>query len=262
MSEIQSGTLLATINRLAYPLHERARVALYMLRGSAMLKFEVDSLEGLDESVKGLYEQKGERFRLKVEGIDPADELKEALRKERDERRAAKDKLAEFEKAQTESEAKRLEETQQFESLYKNTKGELEKRTSELDEFRRKIADKERGELATQLANALSRDTGKAELLKKEALAFIQHTSDGVVISGPDGTMTAEQLGKHLTERYPFLVDGNQSSGGGATGSNSSGGAVKKFEELTGAELSAIRQKDPAQYDRLKADHTARTRGY
>ena len=36
-----------------------------------MLKFEVDSLEGLDESVKCLYEQKGERFRLKVEGIDP-----------------------------------------------------------------------------------------------------------------------------------------------------------------------------------------------
>lgn len=234
-----------------------------MLRGSAMsLKFEVDSLDGLDDSIKALYEQKGERFRLKVEGIDPADELKEALRKERDERRAAKDKLAEFEKAQTESEAKRLEETQQFESLYKNTKGELEKRTSELDEFRRKIADKERGELATQLANALSRDTGKADLLKKEALAFIQHTSDGVVISGPDGTMTAEQLGKHLTDRYPFLVDGNQSSGGGATGSNSSGGAVKKFEELTGAELSAIRQKDPAQYDRLNADYKSRTRGY
>ena len=82
------------------------------------------------------------------------------------------------------------------------------------------------------------------------------------MISGPDGTMTAEQLGKHLTERYPFLVDGNQSSGGGATGSNSSGGAVKKFEELTGAELLAIRQKDPAQYDRLNADYKSRTRGY
>lgn len=219
-----------------------------------MLKFELDSLDGLEEGVKSLYEQKGERFRLKVEGIDPADELKEALRKERDERKAAKDKLAEFEKAQQEGEAKRLEETQQFESLYKNTKGELEKKSLELDEFRRKIADKERSELATQLTGILTRDTARAELLKKEAMQFIQHTADGVVISGPDGTMTAEQLGKHLAQRYPFLVDGNQSSGGGATGSNSSGGAVKKFDEYTGAELVEIRKKDPALYERLKSN--------
>jgi len=227
-----------------------------------MLKFELDSLDGLDDGVKALYEQKGDKFRLSVEGIDPADELKEALRKERDERRGAKDELAQLRQQQADAEAKRLEDNQQFESLYKNTKTELEKSTSELGEFKRKIADKERGELAAQLANSLSRDTGKAELLKKEALAFIQHTSDGVVISGPDGTMTAEQLGKHLTERYPFLVDGNQSSGGGANGSNSGGGATKKFEEYSGAELSAIRQKDPSQYDRLNADYKTRTRGY
>lgn len=230
------------------------RVALYLLRGSAMLKFEVDSLDGLDDGVKSLYEQKGDKYRLKVEGIDPADELKEALRKERDERKAAKDKLAEFERQQSESEAKRLEETQQFESLYKNTKGELEKRTNELEEFRRKIADKERSELAAQLTGTLTRDTARAELLKKEALAYIQHTADGVVISGPDGTMTAEQLGKHLAERYPFLVDGNQSTGGGATGSKTGGGAVKKFDEYTGAELVQIRRDDPALYDRLKAN--------
>lgn len=219
-----------------------------------MLKFEVESLDGLDEGVKGLYEQNGDKFRLKVEGIDPADELKEALRKERDERRGARDELAQLRQQQADAEAKRLEETQQFESLYKNTKGELEKRTNELEEFRRKIAEKERSELATQLTGALTRDTARAELLKKEALAYIQHTADGVVISGPDGTMTAEQLGKHLAERYPFLVDGNQASGGSAPGSKSSGGAVKKFDEYTGAELSQIRKDDPALYERLKAN--------
>ena len=225
-----------------------------MLRGSEMLKFEIESLEGLDEGVKAHYEQKGDKFRLKVEGIDPADELKEALRKERDERKAAKDRLAEFERMQSEAEAKRLEETQQFESLYKNTKTELERKAQELEEFRRKIADKERGEVAGQLVNSLTRDTARAELLKKEALAYIQHTADGVVISGPDGTMTAEQLGRFLAERYPFLVDGNQASGGAAPGSTSNGGAVKKFNEYTGAELVEIRKKDPAQYERLKAN--------
>ena len=227
-----------------------------------MLKFELDSLEGLDEGVKGLYEQKGERFRLKVEGIDPADELKEALRKERDERRAVKEKLAEFEKAAETKDRERLEKDQQWETIAKNEKARAEKAETTLAERERKIAEKERGEVAALLTGTLTRDTARAELLKKEALSFIQHTVDGVVISGPDGTMTAEQLGKHLAEKYPFLVDGNQSSGGGASGSISGGGASKKFEELTGAELSAIRQKDPAEYDRLNADYKTRTRGY
>jgi hypothetical protein len=227
-----------------------------------MLKFEIDSLDGVDESLKSLYEEKNGKYRLKVEGIDPADELKEALRKERDERKAAKDKLAQIEKDQAEAAQKSLEERQEYETLYKNTKSAFDKQAQDFEEFKRKLADKERGELATELANGLTRDTARAELLKKEALAFIQHTTDGVVISGPDGTLTVDQLKSHLAERYPFLVDGNQSSGGGAAGSKSGGGAAKKFEEYSGAELSEIRKKDEAQYDRLNADYKLRTRGY
>lgn len=221
------------------------------------LKFELESLDGLDDGVKSLYTEHNGKYRLQVEGIDPADELKEALRKERDERKAAKEKLAEVERAQQEAEAKRMEEAQQFESLYKNTKGELEKRTQEFEEYKRKLADKERSELATALASSLTRDTKRAELLKKEALAFIQHTADGVVISGPDGTMTAEQLKDSLAKNYPFLVDGNQSSGGNATGGSRSGGAAKKFNEYTGAELSAIRKDNPSEYERLRSEFYA-----
>ena len=77
-----------------------------------MLSFEVDTLDGVEEQFKPLYEEKGGKYRLKVTGIDPADELKEALRKERDDRKAANAKLSDYEKAQAESEAKRLEEKQ------------------------------------------------------------------------------------------------------------------------------------------------------
>jgi hypothetical protein len=41
--------------------------------------------------------------------------------------------------------------------------------------------------------------------------------------------------------------------GGGLNGGGDGGGTTKKFEELSGAELSAIRKKNPAEYDRLKA---------
>jgi len=220
-----------------------------------MLKFEIDSLEGVEEAHKALYKEHNGKYRLAVEGIDPADELKEALRKERDERKAAKEKLTDYERQAGEAEAKRMEEKQEFETLYKNTKSALDKRETEFQEFQRKLADKERGELAATLANGLTRDTARAALLKKEAMQFIQHTADGVIISGPDGTMSQDQLSKFLTDSYPFLVDGIQSSGGGASGSKSNGGAVKKFHEYTGAELSAINKTDPAQYDRLRAAH-------
>jgi hypothetical protein len=219
-----------------------------------MLKFEVDTLEGLDESLKGFYEQKGERFRLKVEGIDPADELKEALRKERDERKLAKEKLTEYENSAEIKERERLEKDQQWETIAKNEKERADKATRELGEERAQTSTEKRSNAALSLVSSLTRDTARAELLKREALQFIQHTAEGVVISGPDGTMTAEQLGKLLSDKYPFLVDGNQSSGGGAVGSKSSGGAVKKFTEYTGAELAEIRKKDPALYDRLKSN--------
>ena len=44
------------------------------------LKFEIDSLDGVGEAVKGFYTKHGDKYRLDVEGIDPADELKEALK--------------------------------------------------------------------------------------------------------------------------------------------------------------------------------------
>src|SRR5574343_271265 len=50
------------------------------------LKFEIDreAHAELPEATQALYAPHGDKFRLQVEGIDPADELKEALRKERE----------------------------------------------------------------------------------------------------------------------------------------------------------------------------------
>jgi hypothetical protein len=40
------------------------------------LVFEVESLDGVDEGFKSLYQEHNGKYRLAVEGIDPADELK------------------------------------------------------------------------------------------------------------------------------------------------------------------------------------------
>jgi len=62
--------------------------------------------------------------------------------------------------------------------------------------------------------------------LQKEIMGLTRHSDTGVSFEGDGGVMTAEQVAAHITKQYPFLVDGNQSSGGGAAGGNG-GGAAK-----------------------------------
>jgi septal ring factor EnvC (AmiA/AmiB activator) len=223
------------------------------------LKFEIDAeaFEALDEGQQNLYSKYGEKYRLEVEGIDPADELKEALRKEREERAAAKSKLTEYEKQQQEAEEKRLAEKQEFEKLWKQEQEQRNKTTQELEELRHSIAQEKRKGEASKIANGLATETARAELLTKEAMGFVHHTPEGIKINGPEGeAWDAHKLTAYLKERYPFLVDGSKASGGGATGgANGSGATGKKFNELSSSELKAIKDDDPAAYERLKTEY-------
>ena len=107
------------------------------------LQFEVKSLDDLDESIKALYVAHGDVFRLAVEGIDPADELKEALKKERALSSEAKtkakaledaNKLAEEARATEKGEYKTLWERQQEETSGYKTQLETLKQTGEAPE--------------------------------------------------------------------------------------------------------------------------------
>ena len=222
------------------------------------LQFEItkEAHEALDEGVKALYSEKGDVFRLDVQGIDPADELKEALRKEREDRAAAKSKLKELEDAKAKADQQSLEEKQEFEKLWKSEQERSATTAKELDDLRTSIAQKDRNSEAYKIVSTLATETARAEILQQQALGFIHHTPDGIKINGPDGeAWDAAKLTAHLKEKYPFLVDGSKATGGGATGGGSSGGAAKKFNEYTGAELVAIRKEDPAAYDQLKKAH-------
>lgn len=227
------------------------------------LKFEItkEEFEALEEGQQALYSEHGDGYRLQVEGIDPADELKEALRKEREERAEAKRKLQEFETEAEKRERERLEKQQEWEKLSKTERERAEKLDKELAELRDKVANSERKATAESVVAGLidKEATGgvqRYELLKKEALQFISHTPEGVKINGPDGqAWDAKQLGKHLTETYPFLVDGSKATGGGAPGGKGGGAVTKKFHEMTGAELKALKDEDPEAYKRLRDEH-------
>src|SRR5690606_7624405 len=89
---------------------------------------------GMEESIAGLYERHGDKFRLKVEGIDPADELKEALRKEREERKAAKERAEALEREARERAEEAARKAGDIEALEKSWQDKLAKREAEFAE--------------------------------------------------------------------------------------------------------------------------------
>ena len=78
------------------------------------LKYEIDSLDGVEESLRALYTKDGDIYRLDVDGVDKdaregLDKVKEALRKEREERAEAKKQVSELQAEKERAEKEALE---------------------------------------------------------------------------------------------------------------------------------------------------------
>lgn len=154
------------------------------------------------------------------------------------ETKAERQKRREIEEAQAEAERKRAEEQGQFQDLYKQTQAELEKERQAAAEYRQKIARATLEGEAGKIAAELSRDTARAALLAEQAAKFIKPTDDGLKFEIGGVQVDRAKALDHLRASFPFLVDGSQASGGGATGGN--GGAVsQKRSAMSAAEVSA-----------------------
>jgi len=223
-----------------------------------MLKFELDTLEGVDETVAALYEQKGDKFRLKVEGIDPADELKEALRKEREDRKAAKERADALEREARERADEDARKRGDSEALEKSWQEKLSKREVELQN-----EIKARDARLTELTVGTTAQAIGAELAMQGSAAVVTKLvrerlryEDGKVIvldnHGMPSALTLDELKKEFREDPAIapLIQGSKASGGGAGGAKG-GGAAKTLNEMTGAERVAMSQTDPAGFAKL-----------
>lgn len=189
------------------------------------MSLELDSIEGLDDKVKGLFVQSGDKFVLDMDKIDPATELKTALDKEREESKKFKTKAQQLESAQSEAEKKRAKEKGEFESLYNNTQTELEAERKTNAEFRQSIQKKDINSAALKVAAGLTKDISRAELLQEKIAGMSRYTENGIKFELGGIEVDSAKVASHLSEKYPYLVDGNQSNGGGANGGQGSGAA-------------------------------------
>ena len=131
-----------------------------------------------------------------------------------------------LEQAQAEIEEQRAKEKGEFKSLYEKTLSDLEREREQARGFAQKVQQKELEASAQQIATQLTRDSKRAEVLKKEAMQFAQYTEEGVKFSIGGVDVPTDKVIEHLRSEYPFLADGKGSTGGGASGGFNGSGAT------------------------------------
>lgn len=220
-----------------------------------MLKFLLDSLEGVDENLHALYEEKDGKFQLKIEGLDDTGALKRAKDHEKTARKAAEDQAKELQ-AQLESLQAQINESKdqearktgdiealekswqdKFTSNEKSWSEKLSNRENELNSTVEKLQNNLKSILvdkeAVKLASELSVE-GSSELLIPHIKARLATSErDGQLVTvvndleGKPSALTLDELKQEFANNKAFapVVVGSHAFGSSAGGSNSSGAA-------------------------------------
>lgn len=205
-----------------------------------MLKLETDSLDTIDEPLRGLYEEKEGKFRLKVDGL-PNDE---GLKKKNQE---LLDELKGFKRTQKEKDDQLAKEREELlakngdvEALRKSYEDKIGKFSTEFSEkeksYQQQLQRLTVGQAATTLAAELAIPGHAMALLPHIQPRLAMELREGVpvtVVIGLDGkpsAMTIEELKAELaaTQVLAPLIAASKAAGGGASGGGNGGGAAKK----------------------------------
>lgn len=219
------------------------------------LKYEIDTLDGLDASIAGLYDKaEGGKFRLKVEGIEDT----AGLKKQRDdllsEKKAAAQRAKEAEEAArtaAEEAARKSGDVTALEKSWqeKYAKGIGEK-DSELSALRGSLNKMLVDNVAVSLANELAVQGSAAILIPHIKARLDVDTSGGepkTIVLGADGkrsALTIDELKAEIAANQAFapVLAGSKATGGGASGTGAGGGAAKTVTRAQFEQMSAGQQ--------------------
>lgn len=195
------------------------------------IKYNVTSeeLAQLDEVQQSLYTETENGYKLNVEGVistAEADAREAGLRENRDKLLAEKKKIDEL-KREAEAEARRAEEERlkkanDYEQLYKSSEAERQKASTELKNLQAQIESQRVGRQAQEVASSLTKDTARAKLLAEQLTSRLSFVDGELRVLDSTGNLTVstiDELTQSIKKEYPFLIDGTQAVGGGASGS-------------------------------------------
>ncbi|CAN7416738.1 hypothetical protein LJR277_002558 [Pseudomonas sp. LjRoot277] len=223
-----------------------------------MLKFQLDSLDGVDEAVRALYTEKDGKFVLGIEGLPQPEDvsgLKSKVQELLDEKKAAdkarKDaedqaRLEREENARKSGNVEELERSwsEKYNRREAELNGTLEQERGTLSA---QIRDLTVGRTATDIASALAIPGSAKALLPHIERRLSVEQRDGkpvVVVLDQQGKLSAATLDELKAEfandtAFAPLIAGSKASGGGAGGAGGGGGAAKGNIGGTKAERTA-----------------------
>ncbi|AXP04266.1 hypothetical protein DZG01_15215 [Pseudomonas fluorescens] len=211
-----------------------------------MLKFQLDTLEGVDEAVRALYTEKDGKFVLGIEGLPQQEDvsgLKAKVDELLGEKKAAEKKAREAEEAARLEREELARKSGNVEELERSWSEKYSKREAELSA----MLEQERGTLSTQIRDLTvgrtATDIASALAIPGSAKALLPHIErrlsveqrDGkpvVVVLDQQGKLSAATLDELKAEfandtAFAPLIAGSKASGGGAAGAGGGGGAAK-----------------------------------
>ena len=147
-----------------------------------------------------------------------------------EETKTAKQKAAELEKAQQDAEIARQHEQGEYKTLAERYKAEAETERKALVELKGSIANQALDSAAMQAALSEANSPANAKIMARFIRDQLEYSEAGVI---GKGGKSADDAVKEMfaTGDFEALRKGNQSSGGGAPGSKTGGGAAEQGNE-------------------------------
>jgi len=219
------------------------------------LKYEIDTVEGLDASIAGLYDKtEGGKYRLKVEGIEDTSGLKKKVDELLNEKKAAAKARQEAEEAAARAAEEAARKSGDVSALEKSWQEKYAKgigeKDSELSALRGSLNKMLVDNVAVSLANELAVQ-GSAAILIPHIKARLEVDTTGgepkTIVLGTDGkrsALTVDELKAEFAANQAFapVLAGSKATGGGASGTGAGGGAAKTVTRAQFEQMSAGQQ--------------------
>lgn len=211
-----------------------------------MLKFTLDALDGVDETVRSLYTEKDGKYVLNIEGLPQPEDvtgLKSKVEELLSEKKAAEKARREAEEAARTEREEAARKSGNVEELEKSWSEKYARREAELSgqlestnsALQGQIRDLTVGRTATDIATTLAIPGSAKALLPHIERRLSVEQRDGkptVVVLDASGKLSAatlDELKAEFTNDPAFgpLIAGSKASGGGAGGAGKGGGAAQ-----------------------------------
>ena len=226
-----------------------------------MLNYKVESLEGLDENLHSLYEQKDGAYFLKVSGVVAESDLEgikanrdALLAEKKEQQRKAEEAEAERQRIEREAAEEAARQKGDWQALEDSYKAKLAERETEFanqaDALRKQVYKLTVGEQAIKLAAEISKPHTQQIMSRfiEERLTLDENNNVRVLdLQGKPSAMTIDDLKAEFKANAMFqdIVVINNSSGGGASGGGLGGGAAKNPKDMTTQERADWATRDP-----------------